>query len=133
MFRYTIVVLAAVLFLSGCGLQVDKYQGQTSRDDVENMGMNEKITTDTQNPRLIKYVGDSWGLKQDRKLIKEAAAEVPGVKVKRVILEASQVWVSVDMKNEDKMSDEEIEEWKSEIKQAVYKAVPRYNIHVKIK
>ncbi|KHE72522.1 hypothetical protein [Halobacillus sp. BBL2006] len=132
MLRALTVIMLSIFFMTACGLQMDKYQGQTSRDDVENMGMNERVTTDTENPRLIKYVGDTWGLKQDRELIKKTVNDMPGVTVKRVIIEASRVWVTVDIDGEDKLSKAELEDWKDEIHQAVYKAVPRYDINVKV-
>ncbi|MBH0230576.1 hypothetical protein H0267_10160 [Halobacillus sp. KCTC 3957] len=133
MLKYTAIMVLVILVLTGCGLQMERYQGQTSRDDVENMGMNDKVTVDTQNPRSIKNVGNTWGLKQDRQMIKDAVAQMEGVEVRRVILEASQVWVSVDVDNEEDMSKEEKEQMQEKIKQTIFKAVPRYNIHVKIK
>lgn len=130
-----VLIPAAVLCLlaAGCGTQVEKYQGQTSRDDVENMGMNNEVTMEDENPRSVNKVGHTWGLKQDRELIKTAAQQLEGVAVKRVIMEADQVWVTVDIAGEEDMSEEEREEWKDQVGEAVYKAVPRYDIHVKIK
>ncbi|MGI8316602.1 hypothetical protein [Halobacillus mangrovi] len=133
MLRALTVIVISAFILAACGFQMENYQGETSRDDVENMGMNEKVTTDTQNPRSIKYVGDTWGLKQDRELIKESVEQMPGVNVKRVILEASRVWVSVDIDGEKDMSKAEKEEWKKEIEQTIYQAVPRYDVDVKIR
>lgn len=121
------------LFAAGCGTQVEKYQGQTSRDDVENMGLNNEVTMEDENPRSVNKVGHTWGLKQDREMAKTAAQQLEGVTVKRVIMESDQIWVTVDVAGEDEMSDEERDEWKEQIGQAVYKAVPRYDIHVKIK
>ena len=76
--------------------------------------------------------GDTWGLKQDRKLIKEAVNQIPGAETKRVILEANRVWVSVKVDGADDLSKEELDDWKQEVKQAVFKAVPRYNVSVKV-
>ncbi|MBA2175257.1 hypothetical protein H0266_10155 [Halobacillus locisalis] len=127
----TITVLL-VMLLSGCGLQMEKYQGETSRDDIENMGMNDKVTNETQNPRLMSEPGDTWGLKQDRKLIKEAVNQIPGAETKRVILEANRVWVSVKVDGADDLSKEEMDDWKEEVKQVVFRAVPRYDVSVKV-
>ncbi|MCA0971039.1 hypothetical protein LCM20_10595 [Halobacillus litoralis] len=130
--RWILAGLVGVTLLSACGLQMDKYQGETSRDDIENMGANDPVTRETQNPRLMSEPGDTWGIKQDRHLMKEAVNEMPGVEVKRIILEASQAWISVNVDGSGDLSKEEIEDWKTEVKQAVYRAVPRYNVHVKI-
>ncbi|TGB01606.1 hypothetical protein [Halobacillus salinus] len=128
----TLLVIGAIMFLSACGLQTEHYQGQTSRDDVENMGMNDDATQQTQNPRVVNEPGTTWGLKQDRELMKQAVDQIPGVKVKRLIMEASQVWVTVDVDGAEDLSEEELKDWKTEVKQAIYRAVPRYNTHVKI-
>ncbi|ARI76060.1 hypothetical protein [Halobacillus mangrovi] len=133
MLRALTVLVISAFTLGACGFQMENYQGETSRDDIENMGMNEKVTTDTQNPRSIKYVGETWGLKQDRELIKKSVEQMPGVNVKRVILEASRVWVTVDIDGEKDMSKAEKEEWKKEIEQTIYQAVPRYDVDVKIR
>ena len=133
MMRIVLFMAVSVMLLSGCGLQVEKYQGMTSRDDVENMGYNNEVTRGEESPRSMNKVGDTWGLKQDRQMIKEAAQQLPGVEVKRVILEASQVWVTVDVEGEDEMSKDEREDWEAQVQEAVYQAVPRYDIHVKIK
>lgn len=131
--RWIIYMVLSIMLLSACGMQGEKYQGITSRDDVENMGYNNEVTRGQESPRSMNKVGDTWGLKQDRQMIKDAAQELPGVQVKRVILEANQVWVTVDIEGEEEMSKEEKADWESQIQEAVYQAVPRYDIHVKIK
>ncbi|SFK15062.1 hypothetical protein SAMN04487936_10825 [Halobacillus dabanensis] len=131
--RWTIFMVLTIMLLTACGMQGEKYQGMTSRDDVENMGYNNEVTRGQENPRSVNKVGDTWGLKQDRQMIKDAAQELPGVQVKRVILEANQVWVTVDLEGEKDMSKEEKADWESQIQEAIYQAVPRYDIHVKIK
>ncbi|WP_226581437.1 YhcN/YlaJ family sporulation lipoprotein [Halobacillus litoralis] len=133
MIRSILTMLLSLAVLTACGLQTEKYQGQTSRDDVENMGMNNDVTRENENPRSMNKVGKTWGLKQDRQMIKEAAQKLEGVEVKRVIIEANKVWVTVDVEGEKDMSKEELDEWKSQIKEAVYQAVPRYDIAVRIK
>ncbi|MGP4059176.1 hypothetical protein [Halobacillus litoralis] len=133
MFRFILMLAVSLMLMTACGLQMENYQGQTSRDDVENMGMNNEATEETENPRSISKVGDTWGMKQDRELIKESAQELPGVEVKRVILEANKVWVTVDIAGEDEMSEKEKEEWKAQVEEAIYQAVPSYDIQVKIK
>ncbi|MYL49514.1 hypothetical protein GLV98_08450 [Halobacillus litoralis] len=131
--RFLLMAGIAVFLLSACGLQGEKYQGMTSRDDVENMGYNNEVTRGQESPRSMNKVGDTWGLKQDRQMIKEAAQQLPGVEVKRVTLEANQVWVTAHIEGDEDLSKEEKEEWKAQIQEAVYQAVPRYDIHVKIK
>ncbi|CDQ18816.1 hypothetical protein [Halobacillus karajensis] len=131
--RWILFTVLALMFLSACGFQGEKYQGMTNRDDVENMGYNNEVTRETENPRTINKVGDTWGLKQDREMMKEAAQEMPGVEVKRVILESNQAWVTVHVDGEEDLSKEERADWTSQIQEAIYQAVPRYDIHVKIK
>ncbi|QHT48174.1 hypothetical protein M662_17370 [Bacillus sp. SB49] len=134
MWKVYISLLVILVVGAACGLQQgDKYQGMTSRDDIENMGMNNEVTRDTENPRSIDKVGYTWGLKQDRENMKEAVQQLPGVDVKRIILEAGDAWVTVDIDGEADMSDSELSEWKKQIQEAVFQAVPRYDVHVKIK
>ncbi|UOQ45338.1 hypothetical protein MUN89_05155 [Halobacillus salinarum] len=124
--------MLAVTVLAACGYNrdVDKYQGMTNRQDVEDMGANHKITSQTENPRMIDNVGYTWGLKQDRNMMKEAAEEVKGVSVKRVIIESGTAWVTVSAgKN---LSDNEVQQVRKEVQKKVYNAVPRYDIHVKV-
>ncbi|RWZ58966.1 hypothetical protein EQV77_08410 [Halobacillus fulvus] len=131
---YRVLVLMMVLvMLSACGLQVEKYQGQTSRDDVENMGANNKVTSETEHPRMVQNVGDTWGKKQDREQIRTAVELMPEVSVKRIILEAGRAWVTVDVEGEDELSESEKKDWQEEIEQAIYKAAPRYDVQVKVK
>ncbi|REJ05370.1 MULTISPECIES: lipoprotein [Halobacillus] len=131
--RFLLMAGMAVFLLSACGLQGEKYQGMTSRDDVENMGYNNEVTRGQESPRSVNKVGDTWGLKQDRENIEKAAEQLPGVEVKRVTLEANQVWVTAHLEGDEKLSNEEKADWESQIREAVYQAVPRYDIHVKVK
>lgn len=126
------MLLISIMLLSACGIQQEHYQGQTSRDDVENMGMNDDATRQTQNPRVVNEPGTTWGIKQDRELMKQAVNDIPGAKVKRLIVEASQVWITVDVDGSENLSEEELDDWKTEVKKVIYRAVPRYNTHVKI-
>ncbi|MFQ3546602.1 hypothetical protein Q7A53_21200 [Halobacillus rhizosphaerae] len=121
--------LMALTLLSACG-QSGSYQGMTNRQDVKDMGANHKITAQTENPRSINNVGYTWGLKQDRNMMKEAAESVDGVHVKRVIMEASTAWVTV--KVDRNLSKAETTKVQNLIKKKVYNAVPRYNINVKV-
>ncbi|MGR9048479.1 LptM family lipoprotein [Halobacillus faecis] len=131
--RFLLMAGMAVVLLSACGLQGDKYQGMTSRDDIENMGYNNEVTRGQESPRSMNKVGHTWGLKQDRENMKEAAQQLSGVEVKRIALEANQAWVTVHIKGDEDLSKEERAEWEAQIQEAVYQAVPRYDIHVKIK
>jgi hypothetical protein len=81
----------------------------------------------------MNKVGYTWGLKQDRENMKAAAQQLPGVEVKRVTLEANQAWVTVHIEGDEDLSKEEKAEWKAQVQEAVYQAVPRYDIHVRIK
>ncbi|MBN9655250.1 hypothetical protein GLW00_02405 [Halobacillus litoralis] len=130
---FLLMAAMAAVLLSACGLQGDKYQGMTSRDDVENMGYNNEVTRGEESPRSMNKVGYTWGLKQDRENMKAAAQQLPGVEVKRVTLEANQAWVTVHIEGDEDLSKEEKAEWKAQVQEAVYQAVPRYDIHVRIK
>ncbi|WP_163527443.1 hypothetical protein [Halobacillus ihumii] len=130
------IIMAGILmtlFMTACGQGYENFQGSTTRDDIENLSVKDEHTSEAEieNPRSMDNVGNTWGLKQDRELMKEAANQVPGVTVKRVIIEAGQAWVTVDV--DRKLSSDEKMDWTKQIKEAVYKAVPRYNINVKIR
>lgn len=121
------------LLMTACGQNYSNYQGSTNRETIENLSTQNEQTSEVENenPRSMDRVGDTWGLKQDRNLMKEAANQVPGVTVKRVIIEAGQAWVTVEVDRE--LSSDEKMDWTKQIKDAVYRAVPRYNINVKIR
>ncbi len=133
MIRIIMAGILMTLFMTACGQGYENFQGSTTRDDIENLSVKDEHTSEAEieNPRSMDNVGNTWGLKQDRELMKEAANQVPGVTVKRVIIEAGQAWVTVDV--DRKLSSDEKMDWTKQIKEAVYKAVPRYNINVKIR
>ncbi|UOQ94971.1 hypothetical protein MUO14_08605 [Halobacillus shinanisalinarum] len=133
MVRIIGALVMMTLITAACGQQYDNFQGSTNREDIENMSLQDENTSDAEyeNPRSMDRVGDTWGLKQDREMMKEAANQVPGVTVKRVIIEAGQAWVTVSVDRE--LSSDEEMDWSEQIKDSVYSAVPRYNINVKIR
>ncbi|UOR11242.1 HMG-box domain-containing protein [Halobacillus amylolyticus] len=133
MIRVIGVLVMMTLITAACGQQYENFQGSTNREDIENMSLQDENTSDVEyeNPRSMDRVGDTWGRKQDREMMKEAANQVPGVTVKRVIIEAGQAWVTVSVDRE--LSNEEKMDWSKQIKESVYGAVPRYNINVKIR
>ncbi|WP_079528297.1 hypothetical protein [Halobacillus hunanensis] len=133
MIRIIMAGILMTLFMTACGQEYENFQGSTTRDDIENLSVKDEHTSEAEieNPRSMDLVGDTWGLKQDRELMKEAANQVPGVTVKRVIIEAGQARVTVDVDRE--LSSDEKMDWSKQIKEAVYSAVPRYNINVNIR
>ncbi|MFD2922925.1 hypothetical protein [Halobacillus naozhouensis] len=133
MLRIIMAGVLMTLLMTACGQNYSNYQGSTNRETIENLSTQNEQTSEVENenPRSMDRVGDTWGLKQDRNLMKEAANQVPGVTVKRVIIEAGQAWVTVEVDRE--LSSDEKMDWTKQIKDAVYRAVPRYNINVKIR
>ncbi|MCP3027563.1 hypothetical protein [Halobacillus sp. A5] len=129
MFRAAAILL--ILFTVGCGQNLDESQGHTNRQDIMNMGLEDDPNTTPENPRSIERVGDTWGVKEVRQQISEAAQTIPGVDVERIIIEADNAWVTVSVA--DDLSGNELERWTHNVEERITNAVPDYNVTVKVK
>ncbi|WP_037986078.1 hypothetical protein [Thalassobacillus devorans] len=129
-YKATAIIMGAAIFLAACGGAGGKDQGaDEGLMDTQNT---EERGNQIDNPRMINNVGDSWGLKQDREKIKSAAESVPGVEVERVILEGPLVRVTANVPD-NSLSDGDRQDWEQQIEQAIYRAVPRYDIKVRVR
>ncbi|WP_101842372.1 hypothetical protein [Halobacillus sp. Marseille-P3879] len=129
MFRAAVVLL--IIFAAGCGQNLDESQGHTNRQDIMNMGLEDEPNTTPTNPRSIERVGETWGVKEDRQQIKEAAQTIPGVDVERIIIDADNARVTVRLMED--LNEEDLERLTDNIEQRVSNAVPEYNVRVKVK
>lgn len=125
------IAILFVLFLGACGqTDLEQSQGHTNRQDVMNMGLENRPSPAGENPRSIERVGDTWGQKEDRNQIREAAHTIEGVEVERIIIQANDAWVTVSA-TED-LTEEEKQEWIDNVKETIQNAVPDYNVTVKV-
>ncbi|MFG6119444.1 hypothetical protein [Thalassobacillus sp. B23F22_16] len=129
-YHVTAILAFTAILLAACGGADEQGQGPTQ--DLMDTQHPEERGSQIDNPRTINNVGDSWGLKQDREKVKQAAESVPGVEVERVILEGPIVRVTANVDN-GRLADGEREEWEEQIEQAIYRAVPRYDIEVRVR
>lgn len=129
-YQATAIMIFAAILLAACGGAGEQDQG--AGEGLMNTQNPEEKGNQIDNPRMINNVGDSWGLKQDREKIKSAAESVPGVEVERVILEGPLVRVTANVDN-DRLSDGDRQDWEQQIEQAIYRAVPRYDIKVRVR
>ncbi|MFG6114049.1 hypothetical protein ACGTN9_02585 [Halobacillus sp. MO56] len=128
-YQATAIMIFAAILLAACGGVGDQDQAGEGLMNTQNP---EEKGSQIDNPRMINNVGDSWGLKQDREKIKSAAESVPGVEVERIILEGPLVRVTANVDN-DRLSDGDRQDWEQQIEQAIYRAVPRYDIKVRVR
>ncbi|GGF21765.1 hypothetical protein GCM10010954_20730 [Halobacillus andaensis] len=132
MFRLTAILF--LLITVGCGQNLDenleKSQGYTNRQDIMNMGLEDDPSTTPTNPRSIERVGDTWGEKENRDQIREAALTVEGVNVERIILEQDNAWVTVRV--DEELTKEEHKQWSEKVAEKIRNAVPDYDVTVKV-
>ncbi|WP_082232654.1 hypothetical protein [Halobacillus massiliensis] len=123
-----LIAMGLIFITAGC-YDTSEMQGYTNRQDIMNMSVPENPGPQTNNPRSIERVGETWGLKQDRDQIRNAAHTVPGVHVQRIIMENNHAWVTVS--TEEKLSDNEKEQWTLDLAEKIQDAVPSYDVSVK--
>ncbi|MFG6147308.1 hypothetical protein [Halobacillus sp. B23F22_1] len=128
MFRWAAILF--LLFIVGCGQNLEESQGHTNRQDIMNMGLEDDPSTTPTNPRSIERVGDTWGEKEIRDQMREAALTIEGVNVERIILEQDNAWVTVRV--EEQLTKEEHEQWSEKVAEKISNAVPDYNVTVKV-
>ncbi|WP_173918563.1 hypothetical protein [Halobacillus sp. Marseille-Q1614] len=123
-----LLTIGLILLTAGC-YNTNEMQGHTNRQDIMDMGVQKEPSPTTDNPRSIERVGDTWGLKQDRDQIRNAAHTVPGVHVQRIIMENNHAWVTVS--TDKKLADDEKEQWTKDMAKTIRDAVPGYDVTVK--
>ncbi|MCP3033208.1 YhcN/YlaJ family sporulation lipoprotein [Halobacillus sp. A1] len=129
MFRLTVLFL--ILFTAACAPNLDESQGHTNRQDIMNMGLEENPQTNPTNPRSIERVGETWGDKQMRDQMRDAAHTVPGVHVERIIMDGDRAWVTVSLAGD--LTEDEQKAVKEEVTNQIKNSVPDYNVTVKSK
>ncbi|KGP92464.1 hypothetical protein N780_13800 [Pontibacillus chungwhensis BH030062] len=132
------VGLAAATLLSACA---SNPQGTDEVRDVQFFAKNTDSLMEhepkrsrnlqSDNPMQINQVGETWGLKKDKEKVFEAVDTLEGVTVRRVTFNKDVVRVRVTVEEDIKSNDERMVKAKK-IKTAIQRALPRYNIRVKI-
>ncbi|MBM7551781.1 hypothetical protein [Thalassobacillus pellis] len=128
--QWIATIALAGLVLTACGGNEGNSRGVS--EDEQGAYFTNDAPTDNYHPRTMRNVGDTWGLKQDRELIRSAAESVPGVEVQRVIIDSTTARVTANIEQEN-LSDADKQEWIAQIKQAIERAMPRYDIRVRVR
>ncbi|MCD5324045.1 MULTISPECIES: hypothetical protein [Pontibacillus] len=132
------VGLAAAVLLSACASNpqaTDEVQDvqffARNTDSMMHHEPKRSRNLQSDNPMQINQVGETWGLRKDREKVYEAVDTLEGVKVRRVIFNKDVVRVRVTVDEDIKSNDERMVTTQN-IKTAIQRALPRYNIRVKI-
>ncbi|MYL35682.1 hypothetical protein GLW08_14795 [Pontibacillus yanchengensis] len=139
--RYFLVLASVVgmLIVSACA---SNPQGTQEVRDNQTLNIRNNDTMEehhtkrglqqTDNPKQMNQVGETWGIRLDKEKVHEAIDLVDGVEVRRVNFTGSHAYVSIRA-TQDNLSDDERKVLENKAQTAVENALPRYRIRVKMR
>ncbi|MFC0525219.1 hypothetical protein ACFFGV_16680 [Pontibacillus salicampi] len=109
-----------------------QYLNRQNADTMEGHFMKRGHQQQSDNPKQMNQVGESWGMKLDKEKVHEAMEPIEELQVRRVTFTGHRAYVVVRPVNGTTSQDEKIV-LVNQAQQAVENALPRYEVKVHMK